>query len=349
VVSEGVAVSFGIDLAERGWLPDFAIRWGIRRLLAQRLRDEKRKSCVEQAEAMRRFLDQMDAAPVAVETRQANQQHYEVPAGFYQKVLGKRLKYSSCVFATPTTSLDDAEEAMLRLTCERAELRDGMDVLELGCGWGSLSLWMAEKYPNSRILAVSNSRTQKTFIDEQARMRGFGNLEIQTCDMNQFTTDRRFDRVVSVEMFEHMRNWPELLRRVAGWLRDEGKLFLHVFCHREHAYPFETDGDSNWMGRHFFTGGIMPSDMLPWMLQRDLLMEQHWRVSGLDYALTSEAWLRNLDRQRDEIESLFVASHGADAQLQVQRWRMFFLAVAELFAYRGGDEWHVGHYRMVKR
>ncbi len=338
-------MSLAIDLAERGWLPDFAIRWGIRRLLAQRLRELNTTPFTDRTETVRRFVEQMQSAPVAVDTREANAQHYEVPAGFYQKVLGKRLKYSSCVFATPATSLDDAEEAMLRLTCERAEVRDGMDLLELGCGWGSLSLWLAEHFPQSRILAVSNSRTQKAFIDEQAQSRGFRNLEVQTCDMNQFATDRRFDRAISVEMFEHMRNWPELLRRITGWLNDDGKLFLHVFCHREHAYPFETDGDSNWMGRHFFTGGIMPCDMLPWMLQRDLFVERQWRVNGLDYARTSEAWLRNLDAQRGEVDALF----GADAKLQSQRWRMFFLAVAELFAYRGGGEWHVGHYRMVKR
>ena len=337
-----------IELCERGWVPDALARVGIRRLSAQRLRDEYAGDWYER---FRERIEGLRNAPIAIETRAANEQHYEVPPPFFQRCLGKRLKYSSCFYATGRESLDVAEEAMLRLYNERAELTDGQDILELGCGWGSLTLWMAEHFPNSRITAVSNSAPQREYIEARCREQGFANVRILTCDVNELKLDpSSFDRCVSIEMFEHMRNYEILLGRVASWLKPGGKLFVHIFCHREVMYPFETEGDDNWMGRYFFTGGLMPAADTLLHFQRDLRLEQQWRVNGRHYQQTSEHWLANTDAHSNEILALFKGAYGAkDAQLWLQRWRIFYLACAELFGYQNGEQWFVGHYRFVKR
>ena len=335
-----------IGLAERGLLPDAAIRFGIRRLCAQRLRDETAGGVTAMAERMQHRIDALRMAPVAIHTDAANAQHYELPPRFFELCLGKRLKYSSCYFATGDESLDEAEEAMLALYGERAELADGQSILELGCGWGSLTLWMAARFPNARITAVSNSRPQREFIEAQCRARGFGNVRVITHDVNtlQLATEQ-FDRAVSIEMFEHMRNYETLLGRIASWLRPGGKLFVHIFCHRELLYPFETQGDDNWMGRYFFTGGLMPAaDTLLWF-QKDLRIEQQWRLSGTHYERTANAWLVNQDAHREEVMCVMREAYGAEAKVWNQRWRMFWMACAELFGYRGGCEWMVAHYR----
>jgi cyclopropane-fatty-acyl-phospholipid synthase len=339
-----------IDLCERGLVPDLLTRYGIRRLCAQRLRDEHDGDAVAAWEQFRQRLDELRQSPVAIETDAANQQHYEVPARFFELCLGRRLKYSSCYYPRGDESLDQAEEAMLALYGERAELADGQRILELGCGWGSLTLWMAERYPNARITGVSNSHGQREHILAQARTRGLGNVEILTCDVNRLEFDRRFDRVVSIEMFEHMRNYDSLLRNIAGWMEADARLFVHIFCHRELMYPFETEGDDNWMGRHFFTGGLMPAADTLLHFQDDLVLQQQWRLSGTHYEKTANHWLANQDANREEVLRVLESAYGArEARRWHQRWRMFWMACAELFGYGGGGEWLVGHYRFARR
>jgi cyclopropane-fatty-acyl-phospholipid synthase len=335
----------GIELAEAGFIPDLAIRFGIRRMLAGRLRDLTQK----RSDA---FIAELSSSPVALVPERANQQHYEVPFGFFEQVLGRRLKYSSAWWPEGVTDLDIAEGRMLALTCERAELADGMTVLDLGCGWGSLSLWIAEHYPRCRVLSVSNSKLQREFILARCQRRGVENVEVVTADINEFevnASERRFDRVISIEMFEHVRNQGLLLGRIARWLTPGGKLFVHHFCHREYAYPYESEGEGNWMGRHFFSGGMMPCEDLLSHFPRDLAVERRWRVDGMHYHRTCEAWLRNLDDRREAVLSVLVETYGSDAaRLWLQRWRLFFLGCSELFRYRDGNEWFVSHTRLAR-
>ena len=344
------AITLGIRLAEAGTLPDPLVRLGIRSLVRERLHEISAGACEEALQGKLSRYEQQASGPIAVHADLANEQHYEVAPAFFEAVLGRHLKYSCCLWDDATQDLDEAEAAMLALTCERAELEDGMTVLELGCGWGSLSLWIAEHYPNVKLCAVSNSKPQREFILGQCRERGLQNVEVRTADISVFDAEARFDRVVSVEMFEHVRNHPLLLQRIAGWLNPGGKLFVHHFSHREHTYPFEVSGPNDWMSQYFFSGGIMPSDDLLLRCQRDLVVEGHWRVSGVHYQKTSEAWLARQDAQRDTVLPILADVYGAeDAERWFHRWRLFFLACAELFGYRGGEEWFVTHVLMSAR
>ena len=334
-----------LALAERGFVPDWMVRRGIRRLLRQRLQRESERGA-EPSSQLTGFAEHLRSSPIAVETDAANQQHYEVPDAFYQRVLGPRLKYSCGYWPSPETSLAESEDLMLDMTCRRAELEDGMNVLDLGCGWGSLSLWIAERYPHCRVTAVSNSHSQRRFIENRCRALGLQNVRVRTCNIARLKLKEKFDRVLSVEMFEHVRNYQLLLSRIRSWLAADGKLFVHIFCHREIAYAFEDRGKSDWMSRHFFTGGIMPAENLLAQFQEDVQLEEQWRVSGLHYARTCEAWLQNLDEHHDLLRKTLAQSGSEDTpEIQLQRWRMFFMACAELFRYRDGNEWFVGHYR----
>ncbi len=340
-----------VKLAERGVLPDGLIRFGIRRLLAERLKNEATAHHHGQPNGQsqrERFLEYLRESSIAIETDAANEQHYEVSSEFFERVLGPRMKYSCCLFDGPDTRLEEAERAMLAVTCRRAELQDGMSILDLGCGWGSLSLWIAEHFPNCRITALSNSAGQREFIESRCRSLGLRNVRVVTANVDEFDTEEQFDRICSIEMFEHVRNYEQLMTNIARWLSPCGKLFVHIFCHQEFAYPFTTDRKNDWMGRHFFTGGVMPSEDLLLEFQQELEIEQQWKVSGMHYARTLEGWLTNLDRNRLLARQSLHALNGS-ANLAIQRWRMFFMACAELFAYRGGDEWYVAHYRFGRR
>ena len=337
-----------IRLAEAGLIPDVLLRAGIRRLCRERLAEETAGGPRRTRERQEAFIASMAQGPVAPVPEKANEQHYEVPAAFYEHCLGARRKYSSCVWPEGVDTLDAAEEAALEQTGERAGLAGGQRILELGCGWGSLTLWMGERYPDAHVTAVSNSASQRAHITAEAARRGLGNITVVTADMNEFDAAGHgapFDRIVSVEMFEHMRNWPELLRRAAGWLRPDGRMFLHVFAHRDLVYPFQTAGRNDWMGRHFFSGGIMPSVDLASRFDRDMRVAETWTWDGTHYGRTAEAWLENLDRARGRVMPILAETYGpGEARRWFHRWRMFFLACAELFAMDGGREWVVAHW-----
>lgn len=333
------------DLLARGFVPDFAIRWGIRFLNRRRL-EEISSGNIElgQARAMA-LVDQLRTSEIAVLTEKANEQHYEIPAAFFELVLGRRRKYSSCYFPTGKESLDAAEEHMLAETAAMARLADGQKILELGCGWGSLSLYMAEKFPHAQITAVSNSASQKEYIDNEAKKRGFRNLRIITADVNQFKPKGTFDRVVSVEMFEHMRNYDALFARIHSWLRPKGMLFIHIFTHRDFPYLFEDKAGDDWMSRYFFSGGIMPSNHLFSYFAKGFSLREQRIFKGTHYHLTAEHWLRNMDSHRSAIEKIFSGVYGkSNVKRWINYWRVFFLAVSELFRTRGGEEWNVSHY-----
>ncbi len=339
------ATQVAINWVEQGLVPDRFIRAGIRRLCEKRLKEIASSDCETGARLTERFVLDMDQSDVAQMPELANEQHYEVPAEFFSLALGPHRKYSSAWWPEGTATLADAEATSLRQTCEHAGLVDGQTVLELGCGWGSLTIWMAQHYPNSRITAVSNSNSQRAWITTECERRGIRNVEVIIADMNRFYSDARFDRIVSVEMFEHMRNWRALFERVYNWLNPGGRFFMHVFCHRTTPYAFIDTGPSDWMSRHFFSGGMMPSDELALRFQDNLRLLNRWRWDGRHYEKTANAWLENVDARRAEVLPVLATTYGdASAQQWLQRWRIFFMSCAELFGYNDGQEWWVSHY-----
>ncbi len=337
-----VAVALATRLIERTPIPDPLIKYGINALVG---RTYRRLSALSPT-ANRDFAAATADLPIAEHAADANKQHYELPAEFFTLVLGPQRKYSCCLFDGRKEDLAAAEERALAETAAHADLADGQEILELGCGWGSLSLWMARHYPTSRIVAISNSHSQRIYIEQQARREGVTNLTVVTADMNAFAPTGLFDRVVSVEMFEHMLNWRRLLGRVRSWLKDDGRLFLHVFTHLHAPYRFDHRDKADWIAQHFFTGGIMPSHGFVREFSDCLALEQEWRWSGHHYAQTARCWLDNFDRRAELIRRIMVRVYGDDAALWQRRWRLFFLATEGLFGYRGGDVWGVSHYRM---
>jgi cyclopropane-fatty-acyl-phospholipid synthase len=332
----------GVTAIESGLVPDWVTRAGIRRLCRQRLQNLSRGNT-----ELRDFIEDARGLPIAVSVDKANDQHYEVPAEFFSIVLGSHWKYSCCYWAEGVSNLSDAEAAALEMTCERLRLVDGHRVLELGCGWGSLALWMAERFPNSQITTVSGSKSQRQFIESVARSKALANLEVVTCDMNQFNPNETFDRVVSVEMFEHMSNPEALIRKIANWLNPGGELLIHVFCHKKFAYRFESRGAADWMSQHFFTGGIMPAKLLFPSMDHPFRLDTIWEWNGSHYRQTADAWLENLDRNQNAVIEIFQQVYGRNARKWLNRWRVFFMAVSELFGFADGNEWLVCHYRFI--
>lgn len=334
-----------ISLAENGILPYWLIRFGIR----QRLR---RKLIVEESKYDRqktRFMEDLVRSPIATDTDKANEQHYELPPEFFKLALGPNLKYSACYWPEDCRTLEEAECHSLMQVCARAGLRNGMKILDMGCGWGSFSLWAAREYPNAHILAVSNSRFQGEYIRTQAARRGLNNLDVATADMNTFDPGQEFDRIVSIEMLEHMSNYESLFSRVSRWLKDDGKLFAHVFSHGKYAYKYDDQNENEWMAKHFFTGGIMPSHSLLPHFNKHLTVVESWQLNGRHYQKTCEAWLQNMDEHKGRIEMIFQDCYGQEAaRIWMWRWRLFFLACSELFGYSRGSEWGISHYLFAK-
>ncbi|MFY0615558.1 MAG: class I SAM-dependent methyltransferase [Hyphomicrobiaceae bacterium] len=335
-------VEHALAATERTPFPDFVTRAGVHYLV-----DRTKKHLAHQpADTSARFARDMTGFPIALATTEANQQHYEIPARFFELILGQRRKYSCGYYPTADTTLDQAEEAALAQSCIHAGLADGQNILELGCGWGSLTLWMAQQYPNARITAVSNSASQRDHIKEQASARGLHNVQVITADMNDFVAHDNYDRVLSVEMFEHMSNWHQLLGRIRDWLTPNGRIFVHVFTHKTAPYRFDHTDKSDWIAQHFFTGGIMPSRDLIHQFPDLVAVEDEWHWSGDHYERTARDWLANYDRNSAEIDAVLASVYGEDARLWKRRWRLFFLATLGLFGHDGGREWGVSHYRL---
>ncbi len=339
---------------ENDRIPDRLIRFGIRQRLLKTLKKVRHKNCQNRQEALIKHVNKLKDSPLAIATDEANEQHYELPTKFFQGCLGPHLKYSSGYWQDGETCQDIAasEARMLKLTCKRADITDGHHILELGCGWGSLTLWMAANFPESKITAISNSNTQREFINSQLKERGLNNVTVKTVNMIDYKGEGEstFDRVVSVEMFEHMKNYQLLLKRISNWLKPDGKLFVHIFTHKDTSYHYEIENEDDWMSRYFFTGGQMPSDDLLLYFQDHLNIENHWQVNGSHYQKTSNAWLHKMDSNKDELFPLIEETYGKEQAVKWWvYWRTFYMACAELWGFRKGEEWFVSHYRFTNK
>jgi len=342
-------INFLIKLSEKQLIPDFAIRYGIRTLLKKRIDSLVSTNPEENTQSKIDFIHKMNSSKIALVPELANKQHYEIPASFYKYCLGRHRKYSSCYWDENTKNLDEAELISLKLTSQHAELANGQNILELGCGWGSLTLWMAKEYPKSKITAVSNSSSQKAYILEQAKKRKLKNISIITEDMNKFNPKPTYDRVVSVEMIEHMRNHRQLFKKINTWLKPGGLFFMHIFAHKNQPYLFEVEESDDWMSQYFFSGGMMPSEDLPLFFQEDLKIINQWSWSGVHYQMTANAWLKNIDLNKNKVMPVLKDIYGKnDSKKWFQRWRIFFMSCAELWGYENGKEWKVVHYLFKK-
>ena len=338
-----------IKLSESQLFPDYLIRFGIRQLLKKRIASLISQDTESNHQHKMNFIEAMNKSTIALVPELANEQHYEVPSKFYDFCLGKQKKYSSCYWTDITKNLNQSESKALELTASHANLKDGQLILELGCGWGSLTLWMAQKYPKSKITAVSNSKSQKVYILNEAKKRKLKNIKVITEDMNIFSSKEKFDRVVSVEMIEHMRNHKKLFKNIASWLKPKGMFFMHIFVHQSQPYLFEVEEDDDWMSQYFFSGGMMPSKDLPLYFQDQMKLISHWDWPGTHYEKTANAWLKNLDNNKTKVLPILKKTYGErDAEMWLQRWRIFFMACAELWGYKEGMEWRVGHYLFRK-
>ena len=336
------------QLVSKGLLPDPLIRKGIQHFIGQRIKQDIGTSVAQMDAKRSAFIEQMKKNPIAIKTNDANDQHYRLPTSFFEYALGPSMKYSCCHWDN-SSSLEEAELEMLDLTITRADISDGQTILELGCGWGAITLAMAERFPNSKIVAISNSPEQRKFILNKAKNKNINNIEVRTHNVAELELSERFDRVVSVEMFEHMRNYPKLLEKIHGWLNPKGKLFVHIFVHRDVPYNFDVKDDSDWMSKYFFSGGIMPSSHLIHYFQDHLKVENYWAVDGLHYQKTARAWLENMDQNKSPIMKILNVHYGKkEAAKWFNYWRIFFMSCEELWKYRNGTEWFVGHYLLKK-
>lgn len=337
------------QLLETDCIPEWLIRAGIRQMLKQKIREETQKNLTLQQEGVMSFIRELKNSPIAIETDAANQQHYELPSRFFELTLGPHRKYSSAYWLPDTQNLAQAEELMLALVCQRANIQDGQRILDLGCGWGSMSLWLAQNYPNAQITGLSNSRTQKAFIEQQARNQNLSNLQIITANVAEWDTNHTFDRIISVEMFEHMKNYEKLLAKVSQWMTSDARLFIHIFTHKTLAYHYEDKDGTDWLTRHFFSGGTMPSDHLLLYFQKEVRIADHWVVSGQHYEKTANVWLKNMLQNRAEILPILAETYGVkETRRWWVYWKLFFLSCAELWGYRQGQEWQVSHYLFEK-
>ena len=338
-----------IDKAlSKGLIPDKFVRSGIQHFIKKRIKDDIGISVTEREVKRLQFIDNMINSPVAIETDLANDQHYCLPPGFFELVLGEHLKYSCCHW-DKAKNLSEAEQEMLDITINRAEIQDGMKILELGCGWGAITLSMAKRYPNSEILAVSNSPMQREFILEKAQKLGLQNVKVETHNVAKLQLKEKFDRVVSIEMFEHMRNYPVLLERISNWLNPNGKMFIHIFVHRDVPYLYEVKDDSDWMSKYFFSGGIMPSAHLLHYFTDHMKVQKYWAVDGVHYQKTARAWLDNMDQKKEQIFKVLKNHYGnKEYKKWFYYWRIFFMSCEELWKFKNGNEWFVGHYLLEK-
>ena len=332
---------FLLLLAESGFIPDALIKIAARYISNKRIS----KSSIDYDKP--EIISALSKGVVAEKTSDANKQHYEVPPEYFYHVLGTNLKYSCSLFDN-VNLLDEAETSMLELYIERANIKDGHKILDLGCGWGSFSLYIAKKYPNTNITSVSNSSDQITYIKNEAQKRGLPNIKAYRMDVNSLELNTQFDRIISIEMFEHLRNYKLILSSLNNLLKPDGRLFIHIFCHKKLTYFYEMKNNFDWMTKYFFQGGIMPSKDIFEYFDDELEIINQWDINGNHYSKTCKAWLNNHYINRKKILDVF-QKHYDKPKIWFNRWRIFFLSCEAFFALNNGKEYFVSHYLLKKK